>query len=418
MIAILLSIGDELLIGQTVNTNATWLGQQMTAQGIKIAEAITIADTEQAILDALDYSLAKADIVLITGGLGPTSDDLTLPCLMKYFRSETVWDERVWENIRQIFHMRGREINDASKQLSYVPHNAQIIYNTQGTAPGTIFFNNGKMVASMPGVPYEMKAMVELDVIPFIRQNFQLPFIINRHILTAGVGETQLAALLVDFEKNLPENCKLAYLPNVGKVKLRVSCFGNDLDELKSLSDTQFNTALKAVERYVYGVDDDSLEEGIGRLLIEKQLQLCTAESCTGGYIGHLITSVAGSSAYFKGGIISYSNEMKMNILKVQQATLDNHGAVSAETVREMIAGALSTTNSDIAIAVSGVAGPGGGSEEKPVGTVFVGVGNTSGAYVKKFQFTQHRERNIQLSGVVALVLLRNFILGHLQANG
>ena len=416
MKATIICIGDELLIGQTINTNSSWIGQQLTANGITIASVLTIGDTESAILTALDDALQQTEIVLITGGLGPTSDDLTLPCLVKYFGSKRVFDATVWENIRQIFHMRGREINEASKQLAYVPDNARVIYNSQGTAPGTIFMKEGRMVASMPGVPYEMKAMMERDVLPFIRTHFKLPYIINRHILTAGVGETQLAAALVEFEQSLPAHFKLAYLPNVGKVKLRISGSGDEEASIKRESDVLLETALKAVEQHVYGLDDDSLEASVGRMLTEKSWKLALAESCTGGYIGHLITAVPGASAYFNGGIICYSNEVKKNVLNVSEDTLKNFGAVSEETVSEMLQGALKTLDADVAIAVSGIAGPDGGTAEKPVGTVYIGVGSKDHQYIKRWNFTKHRERNIQLSGVVALVMLRKFIQKHLQA--
>lgn len=411
MKAIILSIGDELLIGQTVNTNSTWIGQQLTENGLIIKAAITVPDKEEDIIQALDDALSKADIVLITGGLGPTSDDLTLPCLVKYFHSNLVYDEAVWDNIRRIFHMRGREINEASKRLAYVPDNATVIYNTQGTAPGTIFYKNGKMVASMPGVPYEMKAMMERDVLPFIRSHFHLPFIINRSIMTAGVGETQLAELLQDIEKNLPENFKLAYLPNVGKVRLRISGFGNDENLLKEESDRLFSMAYKAVGEHAYGVDEESLEAAVGKMLKKSGMMLGLAESCTGGYIGHLITSVPGSSAYFKGGIICYSNEVKKSSLHVREETLQQYGAVSEETVSEMLTGALNNLGCNVAIAVSGVAGPDGGTEEKPVGTVYIGVADKERKYIRRMRFTNFRERNIQLSGVMALVMLRKFLL-------
>jgi nicotinamide-nucleotide amidase len=417
MNAIVLSIGDELLIGQTINTNSAWIGQQLTSIGLKVEEANTIGDTEEAILEALKSALLKTDIVLITGGLGPTSDDLTLPSLARFFQSELVWDEKVWLNIRSIFHMRGREINESSKRLAFVPHNAKVIYNSQGTAPGTIFFQNGKTVVSMPGVPYEMKAMVEMDVIPFIKSNYQLPFILNRHILTAGVGETQLASKLIDFERELPLGFKLAYLPNVGKVKLRISGSGTDEQAVTEEMTVQFSKAAAAVEKYTYGYDNDSLEQVIGVLLKSQSKHLCTAESCTGGYISHLVTSIAGSSEYFKGAIISYSNEMKMSQLGVKAETLEKHGAVSAETVKEMLEGARSACCADVAIAVSGIAGPGGGTEEKPVGTVFIGIADHEKRYVRKFNFTVHRDRNIQLTGVVALMMLRNFLLGRLQTD-
>lgn len=414
MKATLLSIGDELLIGQTVNTNAVWMTKELNAIGVSVAHMVTLSDEESDILEQLELALQKTEIVLITGGLGPTSDDLTLPTLCKYFGSNRVFDEKVMQNIEQIFAQRQRMLTDETRALAMVPDNAQVIYNTTGTAPGTIFRKGNKMVASMPGVPYEMKAMMELTVLPYIKKEFQLPLIIHRNIMTAGAGETQLAGRLVDFEKELPQGFKLAYLPSVGKVKLRISASGANAEAIKAEMDIQVEKAFKAVEKYAYGFDEETLEEHIGKLLIDNQLQLGLAESCTGGYLAHLITSVPGSSAYFKGSIVSYANSVKSGVLHVSEDVLNAHGAVSEETVSAMLDGALKTLGSDVAIAISGVAGPGGGSAEKPVGTVYIGVGSKEKKNIKKWSLTLHRERNIQLSAVIALVTLRNFILNRL----
>jgi nicotinamide-nucleotide amidase len=412
--ATLLSIGDELLIGQTVNTNAVWMSQQLNAIGVAVAHMVTLSDNEDDIIEELKRALEQTDIVLITGGLGPTSDDLTLPTLCKFFNSKRVFDAKVMQNIDQIFSLRKRAITEETKQLAYVPHNAEVIYNLLGTAPGTLFREGNKMVASMPGVPYEMKGMMENHVLPYIQKHYDLPLIIHRNIMTAGVGETQLAGKLVDFEKELPDAFKLAYLPGVGKVKLRISASGKDKTALEQEMQIQFAKAFQAVEKYAYGVDEELLEAHIGKLLLEHQLKLGLAESCTGGSIGEMITSIPGSSRYFNGGIISYANEIKQNVLGVPSVILEQHGAVSEETVSYMLDGALKVLNADIAIAVSGVAGPDGGSPEKPVGTVYIGVGSKDRKLIKRFSFTNHRERNIQISGIVALVLLRNFILNKL----
>ena len=267
----------------------------------------------------------------------------------------------------------------------------------------------------MPGVPYEMKGMITDDVIPYLKANYNLPYIFHYSILTAGVGETQLADKLIDFEKNKDERIKLAYLPNIGKVRLRLTIKGDNKDELESVIQEAKAEVLTAIGEYVYGFDEDLLEKNIGDLLLERSLTVGVAESCTGGYLSHLITSVSGSSAYFKGSIISYSNEIKESILHVKSETLQQFGAVSEETVTEMVKGALHTLNVDVAMAVSGVAGPTGGSPEKPVGTVFIGVGTKDKVIVKKLSFTNHRDRNIQLSAVVALVMLRKFLLNQLN---
>ena len=267
----------------------------------------------------------------------------------------------------------------------------------------------------MPGVPYEMKAKIVKTVVPFLKENFSLPLIMHANILTAGVGETILSERLKAFEKNKDKRIKLAYLPCMGKVRLRLTVKGNDKNELEKFLNEAKTEVIEAIKEFIYGFDDDMLEKNIGNLLLQKNLTLGTAESCTGGYVAHLVTSVPGSSAYFKGSIVSYANEVKEYLLKVSADTLKQFGAVSEQTVREMIAGALNELKTDVAIGISGVAGPTGGTPEKPVGTVFIGVGNKEKIIVKKLSFTNNRERNIQLSGVISLVMLRKFLLDQLN---
>jgi len=411
MKAIIISVGDELLIGQTINTNAAWIGQQLTEQGIQVLAGWTIRDDEEIIIDNLRSALDICDIVLVTGGLGPTSDDLTVSAIAGFYQVNMTFNETVWQHIQELYVSRNRTVPESTRKMAYIPENAIIMMNTEGTAPGTLYYENGKMVASMPGVPYEMKKMMEVYVLPFIREHYPLPFIINRNLLTAGVGETVLAEALTHFEQNLPEHFKLAYLPNVGKVRLRISGSGTDYDQLKKESDDLTEQACQAIQEHMYGQENDTLEASIGQQLRAKGLSIGTAESCTGGYIGHLITSVPGSSDYFKGGIICYSNEIKMSALKVQASTLKQYGAVSEETVSEMLSGALEALETDIAIAVSGIAGPSGGSADKPVGTVYIGVGTKGRKVIRRLQLTNNRERNIQLSAVLTLVLLRKFLL-------
>lgn len=411
MNAIILSIGDELLIGNTLNTNAHWLGEQMTQLGVHVKAHWTIADEKEIIVDYIAQATQQAEIILITGGLGPTNDDLTVDAIAAYFKEPLVFHNESWEHIKSIYAARGRELHQPSIKMAYLPQNAIAIHNSQGTAPGSMYFENGKMIVSMPGVPYEMKSMMELTVIPTILQKFELPFIIHTHIYTAGVGETLLADALVDFEKNLPSNFSLAYLPSVGKVRLRISGHGEQKEELKKISDALTQEAVSLIEKHVYSTEYPELAEVVGQMLRERELSIGTAESCTGGHIGHLLTSIPGSSDYFLGGIISYSNDIKISALDVQQSTLDAHGAVSEEVVREMLDGALQKLGSDIAIAVSGVAGPGGGTEKKPVGLVYIGVADKNTQLVKRLMLTKDRTRNIELSSIYALVLLRNFLL-------
>ncbi|MBK7639895.1 MAG: competence/damage-inducible protein A [Bacteroidetes bacterium] len=409
--ATLLSIGDELLIGQTVNTNVSWMGQKLNEIGIDIAHMVTLSDNENDIIEQINIAFQNAQIVLITGGLGPTSDDITRDTLCKLFDSKLVLDEKVLENINQIYSLRKRLITPETEDLANVPEKAITIYNSQGTAPGTIFTKNNKMLASMPGVPYEMKAMMKETVIPYIIENYKLPIILHSHILTAGVGETQISQQLVEIEKELPEYMKLAYLPSLGKVKLRLTAKGTEKALMEAALAKETEKIKNAVPEYIYGFGNDVFEQKIGEMLMEKKLKLGCAESCTGGFISHSITKIAGSSAYFNGSIIAYSNAVKHNILGVQLETLSQFGAVSEETVSEMIDGALRVLECDIAIAISGVAGPGGGSIEKPVGTVIIGIGNKAHKIIKRLTFTNDRTKNIHISGVVALEMLRKFLI-------
>lgn len=406
----ILSIGDELLIGQTLNTNSHWMSQRMNEIGIDVIHHVSLSDVENDIVKCLENALATSQVVLITGGLGPTSDDITKYVLCDFFDGKLIFNEAANQNIETIYKLRNREITEEARKMSYVPDNCIAIQNSLGTAPGMLFRKEDKVIVSMPGVPYEMKAMITNSVIPYLLKNFQMPTIIHKSILTAGVGETVLAEALKTFEQTKDERIKLAYLPNVGKVRLRLTIKGKNKNDLEAVIATAKNEVLKAIGEYVYGFDEDNFEVKIGELLNEKKLTIGTAESCTGGYIAHLLTSVSGSSAYFKGSIVSYANEIKEDLLHVKKETLENFGAVSEQTVSEMLTGALQQLKVDVAIAVSGVAGPNGGTEEKPVGTVFIGIATKEKQYIKKLSFTNNRERNIQLTGVVSLVMLQKFL--------
>ena len=411
----ILNIGDELLIGQTLNTNAHWISQKMNEIGIDVIHHISLSDDKNDILTCLEDALLQSTVVLITGGLGPTSDDITKDVLCEYFGGKLIFNEAAYQNIERIFSLRKRLINEATKQVAYLPDVCEVIQNKNGTAAGMIFFKNDKSIISMPGVPYEMKAMVEDEVIPYLKNKYQLPFIFHRSILTAGVGETQLADRLIGFEKNKDSRIKLAYLPAVGKVRLRLTVKGEQKQELENLINQAKAEVVSCIGEYIYGYDEDVFEAKIGELLLSQNLKIGTAESCTGGYIAHLLTSVAGSSRYFNGSIVSYANEVKENILQVKNETLKCYGAVSEQTVSEMLDGALQQLKVDIAVAVSGVAGPDGGTPEKPVGTVFIGVGTKNKKVIKRLVFTNNRERNIQLSAISALVMVRKFLINQIQ---
>jgi nicotinamide-nucleotide amidase len=354
--------------------------------------------------------MEEADITLVTGGLGPTNDDITLNALCQLFESELILDEQILQALQGYYNARGRILTDDVKAMAYVPTNAITLYNKMGTAPGTLFQKNGRVVISMPGVPYEMKGMMENDVFPWIKQNLKLPVIVHETILTAGQGESQIALRIKQIEDQLPAKVKLAYLPSIGTVKLRLTAKGEDELELRGLIEIEKQKILKEIGNYVYGFNLDKLEASIGRTLTDLGITISTAESCTGGSIAKMITAVSGSSVYFKGSIVAYSNEVKMNLLHVLPETLEQYGAVSEPVVEQMIKGAIAQLKTDIAIAVSGVAGPTGGTEEKPVGTVFVGVGTATEQYIRRFQFTSDREKNIEITTVVALVMLRKFL--------
>ena len=415
MKATILSIGDELLIGQTLNTNVHWMSQKMNEIGVDVIHHVSLSDEKNDIINCLNHALSTSEVVLITGGLGPTSDDITKDVLCEYFGGKLVLNNEALQNIEKIFELRKRLINDATIQVAYLPDVCIPIQNKNGTAAGMIFTKENKTIVSMPGVPYEMKGMISDDVIPYLKAKYTLPFIFHYNILTAGVGETELADKLIEFEKNKDARIKLAYLPNIGKVRLRLTIKGENKSELEKIINNAKAEVVAAIQEHIYGYDEDLLEKKVGELLIEKKLTIGTAESCTGGYLSHLLTSVAGSSTYYKGSIIAYSNEVKSTVLGVREGTLQQFGAVSKETVEEMIVGALHVLKTDITIAVSGVAGPDGGTSEKPVGTVFIGVGTKEKIIVKKLSFTNHRDRNIQLSAVVALVMLRKFLLNELN---
>ncbi|MEZ5009125.1 MAG: competence/damage-inducible protein A [Chitinophagales bacterium] len=413
MTANILSIGDELLIGQTLNTNAHWMANQLTQLGIRVKHVVTLSDEAEDIKESLSRSMEEATITLITGGLGPTNDDITRDVLCEFFDSELVWDQRILQRFEKLFADRERVLTDEVKDMARVPVKAITLYNKMGTAPGMLFKKDGKVAISMPGVPYEMRAMMENDVLPWIKDNYELPVIVNEHILTAGRGESQIASKIKAVEDKLPAHIKLAYLPDIGKVKLRLTARGNDATSLKADVEVEKAKIMAEVGHYVYGFNNDTLEGSIGKTLAAKKIKIGTAESCTGGNIAARITSVSGSSAYFEGTIVSYSNEIKKKLLNVSESNLEQFGAVSEEVVREMIVGAIHQLEVDISIAVSGVAGPTGGTETKPVGTVYIGVGTINHQEIKRFQFVSDREKNIEITTVVALVMLRKYLAEH-----
>jgi len=414
VVASIITIGDELLIGQVIDTNSAWMAQELNKNGIWVARRVAVGDVWDDIWQALQEESRRSSIILITGGLGPTADDITKSLLLKYFGGTMVVDEKALANVKWIFErMLKRPLIDRNLQQAEVPSTCTVIQNKRGTAPGMWFEQDGRIFVSMPGVPHEMKGMITDDVLPALRQRFQLPFIAHRTLLTAGIGESFLAEHIKDFEESLPDSIKLAYLPNYGMVRLRLTIQGDDAAAQETLLQQRFDTLKGLVAEWMVTDEDITIQEAIGRLLKAGGHTLGTAESCTGGYIAHLITSISGSSHYFKGSVVSYANEIKIGTLGVNPDTLAANGAVSEPTVQEMIRGALAELDTDFAIATSGIMGPDGGTPEKPVGTVWIAVGNRQNILTQKFSFRFDRQRNIELTATNALNLLRKFILSN-----
>lgn len=412
MIAELISIGDEILLGQTVNTNAAWIGEELHKTGITLNRVVTISDNREAILNALDMARSQAELILITGGLGPTRDDITKNTLAEYFDSKMIESRKAMDAIRELAEARNMELNELNRSQAMVPDNCEVIPNKYGTAPGMWFREEGKQFISLPGVPYEMKYMMAETILSRLKKDFDLPVFYYTTVLTQGIPESHLADRLQDYEKNLPENVKMAYLPSAGIVKIRLGAEGRDEQEVRNRVGEQKKRLLEIIGEYVFGTDEDKLEQVVGELLRQKGWTLATAESCTGGAVASAITSVPGSSDYFKGSVVAYANEIKTGVLNIDPGMIEKHGAVSEAVVREMATHLQETFQIDCAIATSGIAGPSGGTKEKPVGTTWIAVGVKDQVRAEKFNFGQNRERNIQRSVLTALNMLRRMIKG------
>ncbi len=410
--ASIVTIGDELLIGQVADTNSAWMAQQLNKVGIAIKRRVAVGDSENEIVNILNEECKYSDIILMTGGLGPTSDDITKDVLNEYFGGKLIENADALNNVKYLFEqIFKRPVSLVNMQQAQVPDVCEVIQNKRGTAPGMIFRKEKKLYISMPGVPYEMKGMMEDVVIPLLEKEFELPAIVHRTMLTAGIGESALAEVIKDFEDHLPEEIKLAYLPSFGMVRLRLSVSGFEKKEIEKEINEQFASLKSLTKEYIVTDVDDALPVVIGKLLQSGNKKIATAESCTGGYIAHLLTSVPGSSKYYEGSIISYSNNIKQSLLGVDENTLNEYGAVSGQTVIEMLKGLLEKLPVDYGIAVSGIMGPDGGTDDKPAGTVWIAVGNKSKQETTKLSLRFNRERNIEVTGMMALNFLRKFIL-------
>ena len=408
MKAELLTIGDEILIGQIVNTNAVFLSKALNKIGIEIIQITSISDQKEHIIRALDASKKRANIVIITGGLGPTKDDVTKHTLCEYFKDTLVLNKKILDHIEDIFSKYiTTPINDQNRQQALLPSKAKIFKNLHGTASGMWFEEKKRVFVSLPGVPFEMKSLMEYEVIPALQAHFERPFIIHKTALTYGLGESAIAQRIMQWENQLPKKIKFAYLPNLGRVRLRLSGKGKDEKYLKNQIDTAFDSLIPQIKDIFIGFEGEtSLEEQIQNAFIEKKLTLAIAESCTGGEIAARLTKIPGASAYFKGSIITYQTETKLDLLAIPQELIQEHSVVSKEIVQAMASEAREKFNSNIAIATTGNAGPSKGDSSAEVGTVWIAIATAKEVFSEKFLFGRHRERVVQKAVNKALELL------------
>ncbi|KAA9339672.1 competence/damage-inducible protein A [Hymenobacter busanensis] len=403
----IMTIGDELLYGQVVDTNSAWMGQELGRIGLRVRQISSVSDRADEIVAALDLARTRAQVVLITGGLGPTKDDLTKHVLARYFGTELALHEPSLRDVEQIFARFNRPMLEVNRQQAFLPKTCTALRNPVGTAPGMWFEDQGTVFVSMPGVPFEMKRIMTDSVLPRLQQHFHVPPIEHAVLQTVGQGESFLAAQIADWEDQLPPNMKLAYLPYLGGVRLRLTATDDGQPNLRQRLAAQLPPLRAIIGPYLYAEGEVSLAAAIGRLLQERNLTIGTAESCTGGYIAHKITEVAGSSAYFLGSVVAYHNDVKVRQLGVQPDTLTQHGAVSEETVRQMAEGLRTQLGVDVAVATSGIAGPGGGSEAKPVGTFWIAYADAHQTVARIISFDRGRQLNIEYVTTQALNLVR-----------
>lgn len=414
MKAEIITIGDEILIGQIVDTNSAWIAEQFNLNGIEIYQITSVHDNHRHILEALKKAEEKTDLVIITGGLGPTKDDITKNALCEYFDTRLVFHEPTFENIKTRFTKLNIDMNKLNRDQALVPETCTVLPNKAGTAPGLWFEKNNTCFVSVPGVPFEMKYLVEAEILPRLRASGKTKAIFHKTVLTQGIPESMLAIQLEQWEDELPVHIKLAYLPSPTGVRLRLSAMGTDENLLRGQVEDEIGKLQQIIPGNIYGYNNETMAEVIGRMLVEKGKTLAVAESCTGGYISHLVTSVPGSSKYFKGGVTAYSNAVKQNQLGVNESSLVEFGAVSEQVAKEMALGVKKTLQTDFAVATTGIAGPDGGTPEKPVGTVWIAVAGEKKVFATKFVFGDNRERNIVRSAQTALQILRRIILNEI----
>lgn len=416
MKAEIITIGDEILIGQIVDTNSAWMAEKFNLNGIEVFQITSVHDDGTHIFEALQKAEEKADLVVLTGGLGPTKDDITKQVLCDYFDTELVLHQPTLDSITRRFEKRGIDMNKLNRDQALVPRDCTILTNKMGTAPGMWFEKNDTIFVSMPGVPFEMKYLVEFELLPRLRKVGKTEAIYHKTVLTQGIPESMLAERIEQWEDALPTHIKLAYLPNPMAVRLRLSAMGTNMEQLKQDVEREIEKLQQLIPESIYGYDKETLSEVTGRMLAKNGKMLAVAESCTGGYISHLITQVAGSSAYFQGAVTTYSNQAKHNVLNVNSDDLEKYGAVSEPVARQMAEGVKKVLCADYSIATTGVAGPSGGSDEKPVGTVWIAVSGPFSTQAQKYVFGgDERGRNISRASQTALQMLRRMVLHDLK---
>jgi len=410
-----ITIGDEILYGQITDTNTQWISSELDKIGIKTIRKSSVGDQKNEITKILKESLDRANIILITGGLGPTKDDITKTTLAEFFNDHLVINKEAELFVKNFFEKRGRPFTEINRQQAALPSKCTYLPNATGTAPGMWFEHEGKVIVSMPGVPIEMKYLINTEVIPRLKLYFKTPIIYHKIIRTIGIGESFLAEKIAEWEDQLPPQIKLAYLPSYGQVKLRLTGVGEDETTLVNEINKEIDKLSPLIKEFIYSFDNFDLEHVVAKLLNDQKSTLSIAESCTGGYLSHLITAMPGCSSFFMGSVVSYSNEAKMNVLKVKQETLTNFGAVSEETVGEMASGVRKLMGTTYGIATSGIAGPDGGTAEKPVGTIGIAVSSENKLITKKLQLGNQRIPNITYSATATLNLLRMLILNIIE---
>lgn len=412
--ATIITIGDELLIGQTIDTNSAWMAQQLNKLGIEVFRRIAVADKEEDIQAALDEELPRTSIILLTGGLGPTSDDITKPFLCKYFGGKLVVNDQVMQHVRELFVKRNRPFLDINMKQAEVPDVCTVLFNEMGTAPGMLFEKDSKWIISMPGVPFEMQGIMTNEVLPRLKEHFIGDAIVHRNIITSGEGESFIADALKEFEAALPSYVKISYLPAPGIVKLRLTGTGADESQLITELDKLQAQVVEILQKIVVSLEDISMQEMLGKLLKERGVTIALAESCTGGYVAHLVTQVQGSSGYFKGAVVPYHSSLKHSIVGVQEATLKQHTAISEETAIELAENTRSLFNSDYSLSITGQLSYGGEDAHIQKGLVWMAVAGKNGVKTKKFQFHYDRLMNKEIAAQMGLLMLWKYIMGKL----